>query len=429
MGRRKFKPTQPDIADDELLDAAIAANLKAASMVELELIAPGQFAEEEFPGLKSSCALCGVHSTDTPCTSCNAARYCSIECRKTAWKLQHKTSCGQPWPTPLRLARSDLPEVVDVLREFGRANAPLADLCLLRLSMSLSKEGKKLRLHMPDSANVASTTATLRSLASEAPRFLEAVFSTMTAHRSDACVQTTALALLTSISGVGGSPDDVGQEAASEVLAQAGAFVHLVGAMLSHPQDARVQAGGCCVLSATCRGADHDAAARRDLALEAGVLPAVLKSLTIADVPSLRGGKVRESDARMRTEADAFMRNEACAALIHLCESEAWCDAAAGGGAFPLICSLMASQQQDVDLLRHGCGLLDKMCAGEGKRAEVRRSTACGHGAIAAVCALREAVGPVKRAARNALQTICTSDSARWREAGLAGAPRSWLLS
>ena len=61
------------------------------------------------------------------CSGCRRARYCGGACQRQAWKLQHKRSCGQPWPTPAGLPRATLPEVVDILREFGRADADLAD--------------------------------------------------------------------------------------------------------------------------------------------------------------------------------------------------------------------------------------------------------------------------------------------------------------
>lgn len=402
MGKKnKQKPAAPAMTDDELLDAAIAANREAASRQELDLIAPGQFAEEKFPELQSS--------------------------------------ADGTLPTPPVIARADLPEVARILREFGRASAPLADLCLLRLTMTLSKEGKKLRLHIPDSSNVASTSAALRALMAEDPQFLKAVFSSMEAHRADSMVQNSALALLTSISGVGGDQSDSGQEGASDVLANAGVFAHLQRSMLAHPHDARIQVGACCVLSATCRGGSGRAAKRRQLALDAGMLTATLRSLSLSErvvPPGLRsalgeGGnaaKVRMSDAMLRTEAEAFMRREACAALIHLCESEAWCAAAADAGGLGVVGGLLGSHQ-DAELQRHGCGLLERMCLGDDERAERRRAMACEQGALAALCSLREAVGPVKRAARNALQGICGADAARWHAAQLAGAPQGWLPS
>ena len=321
-----------------------------------------------------------------------------------------------------------------MLREYGRGCAPLADLCLLRLTMTLSKEGKKLRLHVPDSTCVAATAAALRALMAEESCFLEAVFSSMEAHRADTMVQNSALALLTSISGVGGDHADTGQEAASDRLARGGVFPHLQRGMLAHPHDARIQAGACCVLSATCRGSGGGAARRRQLALDAGLLSATLRALSLSErtvPPGLRsahgeGGKVRMSDAMLRTEADAFMRREACAALIHACESEAWCDAAAEAGGFGVVGKLLGAQQ-DAELQRHGCGLLERICLGDEGGAERRRAMACEQGAIEALGVLREAIGPVKRAARNALQAICAADSARWRAAQLAGAPRSWL--
>ena len=45
MGKKNKTPAPPAMTDDELLDAAIAANQEAVSRQELDLIAPGQFAE------------------------------------------------------------------------------------------------------------------------------------------------------------------------------------------------------------------------------------------------------------------------------------------------------------------------------------------------------------------------------------------------
>ena len=71
-----------DGADDALLDAMIAANLQAAAAAEeefvmagLDLIAPGQFAREAFPGLASSCAMCGRAAAALPCTHCKLRLY------------------------------------------------------------------------------------------------------------------------------------------------------------------------------------------------------------------------------------------------------------------------------------------------------------------------------------------------------------------
>lgn len=445
MGKKKGKKVVvPADDDDELLNAAIAANKRAVEMAEIDIIAPGQFSEDTFPDLHLRCAMCGSHPADVQCGHCKQQRYCSSNCQKAAWKLQHKVTCGQPWPTPPKLARADLQSVVAVLREFGQANAYLADLCLLRLSMAISKEGRRIRLHMPDCSNVSATTAALRSLASEEPQFLEAVFASMSAHCSDTLVQNSALALLTSISGLGGSHEDSGQEVASEALARAGAFPHLVEAMLTHPKDVRIQVGGCCVLSAACRGGGTPAAARRQLALAAGVLPAVLATLSSTQPPVAKpqstassqisrcGGssadEVRMSDAMMRTEAESFMRKEACAALIQLCESEEWCAATAAAGAFGIVCSLMKAKPHDFELQRHGCGLLERMCEGGGQDATLRRAVACEEGAIGVLCNLRDAVGPIKRVARSALQCICELDATRWRAAERAGAPTKWRL-
>jgi hypothetical protein len=431
--QEKHNLTQPTPAqtDDELLDAAIAANMAAAELTDLDLIAPGQFAEEEFPELGEQCTHCGTMPAESRCARCKQ-RYCCIECQRAGWKQMHKVSCGSPLPTPQRIARAaDLREVVSVLHEFGRANAALADLCLLRLAMSLSKEGRKLRLHMPDSGGVAAVSAALRHLASSEPSFLQAVFSAMDVHQADTWVQNSALALLTSISGIGGNHSDVGQSAACDALAQAGAFLHLCKAMAAHPQDARIQVGGCCVLSAACRGIGEAASKRREMALKAGALPVVLSALTVSDAPQLRGGaggasaSMRRSDAMLRVEATSFMRNEAATALMHCCASECWRAAATGAGATDI--ASMLAHSRDAEVQRHGCGLLEALCQGEGDAAEARRATACQGGAVAAVCALRDAIGPVKKAARNALVSICAADEGRRQVAALAGAPRSWL--
>ena len=140
MGKKRSTQPTPAQTDDELLDAAIAANMAAAELTDLDLIAPGQFAEEEFPELGEQCTHCGTMPAESRCARCKQ-RYCCIECQRAGWKQMHKVSCGSPLPTPQRIARAaDLREVVSVLHEFGRANAALADLCLLRLAISLSKE-------------------------------------------------------------------------------------------------------------------------------------------------------------------------------------------------------------------------------------------------------------------------------------------------
>ena len=65
--------------------------------------------------------------------------------------------------------------------------------------------------------------------------------------------------------------------------------------------------------------------------------------------------------------------------------------------------------------------------AGGGWRdAEARRSAAETAGLIAAVCALRDAIAPVRKAATCALRAICASDATRWKEAKRAGAPAAW---
>ena len=56
----------------------------------------------------------------------------------------------RPTPMPPRLARAGSAAVVDILLEFGRGCASLTDLCLLRLSMSITKEGRRHRLVMPE---------------------------------------------------------------------------------------------------------------------------------------------------------------------------------------------------------------------------------------------------------------------------------------
>ena len=61
-----------------------------------------------------------------------------------------------------------------------------------------------------------------------------------------------------------------------------------------------------------------------------------------------------------------------------------------------------------------------------GGDAEARCSAAETAGLIAAVCALRDAIGPVRKAATYALRAICSSDASRWWEAKLAGAPAAW---
>ena len=173
-----------DGADNALLDAMIAANLQAAAAAEeefvmagLDLIAPGQFAREAFPGLASSCAMCGRAAAALPCSQCKlrlsaaegsntgvadprqagllltrlrlaVGRYCGKECQQAAWRLCHKRTRGAktPTPTPPKLARAGSVAVVEVLHEFGRGCASLTDLCLLRLSMSITKEGRRYRL-------------------------------------------------------------------------------------------------------------------------------------------------------------------------------------------------------------------------------------------------------------------------------------------
>jgi hypothetical protein len=117
-----------DAADDALLDAMIAANLQAAAAAEeelvmagLDLIAPGQFAREAFPGLASSCAMCGQAAAALPCSHCKLRLYCGKECQQAAWRLCHKRTCGAktPTPTPSKLARAGSEAVVDALQEFG----------------------------------------------------------------------------------------------------------------------------------------------------------------------------------------------------------------------------------------------------------------------------------------------------------------------
>ena len=42
------------------------------------------------------------------------------------------------------------------------------------------------------------------------------------------------------------------------------------------------------------------------------------------------------------------------------------------------------------------------------------------------MCALRDAIAPVRKAATCALRAICASDATRWKEAKRAGAPAAW---
>ena len=164
MGAKKKQAKRAPVAvvtedDDALLDAMIAANLQAAAAAEeeslmagLDLIAPGQFAREEFPGLASSCTMCGQAAAALPCAHCKLRLYCGKACQQAAWRMCHKRTCDArtPTPTPPRLARAGSAAVVDILLEFGRGCAPLTDLCLLRLSMSVTKEGRRHRLVMPE---------------------------------------------------------------------------------------------------------------------------------------------------------------------------------------------------------------------------------------------------------------------------------------
>ena len=503
-GKKKSKKLAPvavatdDAADNALLDALIAANLQAAAarddeslMARIDLIAPGQFAREEFPGLKSSCAMCGRAAAALPCAQCKLRLYCGKECQQAAWKLCHKTTCGGPWPTPPTLARAGSAAVVDWLHEFGCSCASLTDLCLLRLSMSITKEGRRHRLVMPDAETLPSITARLRELCGDGggssggsgggsgggggssgrsggggveavPIFLRALFGAMQAWVLDPWVQNSALALLTTVVGVAGRHADPGQEVAAGALARAGALVHIAAAMRAHPTDARIQAGGACVVSALCQG--RAGAQRRQLALAARLLPLLLRTLSVTrrvaasgELPYSEGidaAEVRASDAQMRTEADGFMRTEACSALTHLAESGACRAAAVAAGAFQVLCALLAARQgRETELQRHVCGLITQLChadadgdgdgdgdgetgagaeagaeakTGAGAEAEARCSAAETAGLIAAVCALRNSVGPVRKAATCALRAICCSDESRWREAKAAGAPAAW---
>ena len=49
--------------------------------------------------------------------------------------------------------------------------------------------------------------------------------------------------------------------------------------MEAHPTDARIQAGGACVVSALCHG--RSGGHRRRLALAAGILPPLLRALSV----------------------------------------------------------------------------------------------------------------------------------------------------
>jgi len=49
--------------------------------------------------------------------------------------------------------------------------------------------------------------------------------------------------------------------------------------MEAHPTDARIQAGGACVVSALCHG--RSGGRRRRLALAAGILPPLLRALSV----------------------------------------------------------------------------------------------------------------------------------------------------
>ena len=79
-------------------------------------------------------------------------------------------------------------------------------------------------------------------------------------------------------------------------------------------------------MSAFCQG--RSGACRRQLALAAGLLPVLLRTLSVTrrvaasgELPYSEGidaAEVRVSDAMLRTEADGFMRVEACSALTHL---------------------------------------------------------------------------------------------------------------
>jgi len=94
MGAKKKQAKRAPVAvvtddDDALLDAMIAANLQAAAAAEeeslmagLDLIAPGQFAREEFPGLASSCAMCGQAAAALPCAHCKLRLYCGKACQQ-----------------------------------------------------------------------------------------------------------------------------------------------------------------------------------------------------------------------------------------------------------------------------------------------------------------------------------------------------------
>ena len=149
------------------------------------------------------------------------------------------------------------------------------------------------------------------------------------------------------------------------------------------------------------------------------------------------------SDAMLRTEADGFMRVEACSALTHLAESGACRRAAIAAGAFQVLGELLGARQgRESELQRQACDLIAQLCDGDsdvnggdgdgdgdgagGGDAEARCSAAETAGLIAAVCALRDAIGPVRKAATYALRAICSSDASRWREAKLAGAPAAW---
>ena len=135
-------------------------------MAGVDLIAPGLFAREEFPGLASSCAMCGQAAAALPCAHCKLRLYCGKACQQAAWRMCHKRTCDArtPTPTPPRLARAGSAAVVDILLEFGRGCAPLTDLCLLRLSMSVTKEGRRHRLVMPEMETLPAITARLRAL-------------------------------------------------------------------------------------------------------------------------------------------------------------------------------------------------------------------------------------------------------------------------
>ena len=111
-----------------------------------------------------------------------------------------------------------------------------------------------------------------------------------------------------------------------------------------------------------------------------------------------------------------------------------------------MLCELLGARQgRESELQRQACDLNAQLCDGDGDEgngdgggggdggdddgggdAEARCSAAETAGLIAAVCALRDAIGPVRKAATYALRAICSSDASRWREAKLAGAPAAW---